>query len=188
MNFYSSNLLTQETCPNTFDEPIHYPEMLDDYFFEEPDNHYKNDDFYMYQVISPTNQCENDDNYHFSNFCKNKKEKLNIIENDEDISENGMMKRKKNPKRKIYLSDDAVVFKNYYFSIFTKKKKFKKEIVKKIHDYMREYIGFPKMTRDEVRCSDLYFKHYESEKLKIIPFLKEKKAIIKEKFFISAQK
>ena len=104
---------------------------------------------------------------------------LNDIEVDEikrniNIREVGNIRteRKKKPKRKVHLSDDAIVFKNYYFSLFTKKKKFPKEYVKVIHKYMMKYIKLPKMTRDQVRCSDLYFQDFEPYQLEILSFLK----------------
>ena len=93
-----------------------------------------------------------------------------------DFSDNNKIsgkakKLKKKTKRKINLSESAETFKNKYYSIFTRKKKFSKKIVKQIHEFMRFNLGLPKMTREEVRCSDIYFQNYEPFKIKILTFL-----------------
>ena len=85
---------------------------------------------------------------------------------------------KRKPKTKVILSENAELFKNYYFSIFTKKKKFSKGIVREIHEFIRRPLKLPKMTRDEMRCSDLYFKNYEPNSLKILCFLRMNRQLI----------
>lgn len=82
----------------------------------------------------------------------------------------------KQPKRKVSLSAKEQKFKKNLYSVFTSKKKFPKECLKKIHDeHIAIDLDIPKMSREQLRRIDLYFRDFASFSDLIIPYLKQNK-------------
>lgn len=84
--------------------------------------------------------------------------------------------RRRSPKRKIILSNEADELKSRYYSTFTSKKSFPKELILEIHrQILTPQLGLPKMTRDERRQKDIYFQNYAFMKEKMLKCLEQNK-------------
>lgn len=135
------------------------------------------DNYFLIQNID-NDECDN-----YFDFDDDPMDELNDTV-DQYLSNNSNTKqnlRKKNipldyfPKGQVNFSGRVQKFRNFFYLIFTNRKKFKKEYVKKIHNYMSDYIKFPKMTRNEYRNVELYFQNYVLYDYLIISFLKSHK-------------
>lgn len=74
-------------------------------------------------------------------------------------------------KKKVDLSRNANKFKLLFYQIFTTKKRFPKELVRKIHNIISDFCHLQKMTREEFRSIDLYFRNYSKYSEYILNFL-----------------
>lgn len=83
-------------------------------------------------------------------------------------------------KRKIKLSKKAKLFKNAFYQIFTTKKRFPKKLVQKIHEFVSKFIPINKISRDQIRCIDLYFKEFACFSELIISFIQNNRLKILE--------
>lgn len=88
----------------------------------------------------------------------------------------------RSPKRKVDLSHNELSFKDRFYAIFTTKKKFEKKLVKQIHDYIRKPFGFERMSREEFRRIDIYFRNYAKYSPQILSYLILHKEEIFDKF------
>lgn len=87
--------------------------------------------------------------------------------------------RRRSPKRKIVLSDEADELKSRFYATFTTKKSFPKELIFEIHKkILSPQLGLPKMTRDERRQKDYYFQNYAFMKEKMLECLENNKQFI----------
>lgn len=135
------------------------------------------DNYCLFQNI------DNDEYDNFFDFDDGPMDEFNntvdqYLSNNSNIKQNLQKKNKPLdyfPQGQVNFSGRVQNFRNFFYLIFTERKKFKKEYVKKIHDYMRGYINFPKMTRNEFRKVELYFQNYAPYDYLIISFLKSHK-------------
>ncbi len=98
-------------------------------------------------------------------------------------------RRRRSPKRKVVLSEEANELKTRYYSIFTSKKSFPKEYILSIHkEFLSPQLGLPKMTRDERRQKDLYFIKYAPLKGEILNCLELNKSRILKTILKDVQK
>ena len=78
-------------------------------------------------------------------------------------------------KRKIDLSKEANTFKSFFYQIFTSKKKFDKKLVKNIHNLIAPHCNLRKISREEFRSIDLYFKEFSNSQEQILIYLHQHK-------------
>lgn len=82
----------------------------------------------------------------------------------------------RSPKRNVSFSRRERNFKDLFYLILKpEKKKFRKELIREVHNYMRKFIDFPPITREQTRRIDLYFIEYAKYDMLILSFLKSHK-------------
>lgn len=78
-------------------------------------------------------------------------------------------------KIKVDLSKDEHSFKEFFYKIFTTKARFPKKLVCRIHNIICKALKLPRISRNESRSIDLYFKNYTKESNRILIYLHQHK-------------
>ena len=74
-------------------------------------------------------------------------------------------------RKKIYLDQNAIRFKEKFYSLFTYKKRIPKDLVFNIHNNIAKKINLRKATREECRSVDKYFRNFSRYQKEIIGYL-----------------
>ncbi|KAK8876561.1 hypothetical protein M9Y10_006778 [Tritrichomonas musculus] len=129
----------------------------------------------------PNNQIESIDMSFIDDFPKtetvnNETDKLSQTSQNEVLTERSTDRTMTNgSKMKVDLSPNELSFKLFFYQIFTKRTKFPKKLVTKIHNKICSSLNLPKMSREETRSIDKYFKNYSRESNRILIYLHQHK-------------
>ena len=130
----------------------------------------------------PNNKIESIDMSFIDDFPKAEDDNNNETDKHSQINQNEFLTERttgrtmtNGSKTKVDLSPKELSFKLFFYQIFTKKAKFPKKLVTKIHNTICSSLNLPKMSREETRSIDKYFKNYSSESNQILIYLHQHK-------------
>lgn len=180
-----------DSGPNSVDPDSFFDDERSYYYdpFSSDDNYQDSDDFHL-----DFNNGENEVNYFVQSSLLNNDNTTiapdQVLPSSSSNSSNSD-KNQQNPiilkecsfrgstcrssKTKVRLSDNQQDFKDNFYQMFTSKKKFDKKLVRGIHNNICAHFNFKKMTRDQYRMIDLYFKEYAKYSQQILIYLRDNK-------------